>query len=280
MDISRKIGITLVGIGCYIGFGGAYQLHKFGGIGGPGYNNREVNREFLEEFDEEAGSLEQRLLAKNKECKIEISTDIIVHSRAKSFFDDNGNPEDNDRWAKEVEGALGGLDVYKGLGICFNYENVIPVYGDLLKYEPSLALADILGCPILLRHALLAEGNEPQDMLDNARYFYRFAGIQQEAVFIFSAYYPEAGIFGKAEWNGNFALVLLTNDAGYNSNVTAHEAGHLFGLWDMKVSNWIVDLALDPFHLFTNLMGQGLVSFSLEKWQIDEIMKNARQRFE
>ncbi|MBU2638214.1 MAG: hypothetical protein KJ955_04525 [Nanoarchaeota archaeon] len=280
MDTSKKIGIALLGAATYIGLGGLYQVHKFGTTHSRGHNNRQVNREFLEEFDEEARSLEQRLLAKNKECGIEISTDIIVHSRLKSFFDDNGNPNDNSEWTNEVEEALEGLNIYKGLGICFNYEHIIPVYENVLMYGPSLEADDILNSPLLTRHVLLMEDKDPEKTLKKAYYFYRLAGVEQEAVFGFTAHYDGTSSFGKAHWNGSHALVLLSNDTDYNSIVTAHEAGHLFGLDDLEESSWVVNLVLDPFHLFTNLMKQGLTSFSLEKWQIEEIIKNARQRFE
>lgn len=276
----NKIRMAVIGAAGYALLGAAYQLYREGTINSPGCNNTRAGREFLEEFENEADSLEKRLRAKNKQCDIEISTDIIVHSRAKSFFDDKNSADDNDRWAKEVEAALEGLNVYKGLGICFNYENVIPVYEDVLMYDHSLALEDLLNSPELLRHALLAEGSIPIETLGNTRFFYQFAGIHRENVFIFSAYYPEAGVYGKGELNGSFALVLLTNDSDYNSKVTAHEAGHLFGLWDAEEPGWVMDLIIDPFHLFTNIMSRGLISFSLDKGQIEEIMKNARQRFE
>ncbi|MEK6864566.1 MAG: hypothetical protein AABX27_04685 [Nanoarchaeota archaeon] len=226
-----------------------------------GYNNRVRDEEFNAEFNDELNELEKKLLEKTKRAETEITYDIYVSPLVKSFFDDAGNPKDNNKWAKEVENAVSGLETFRQYGIEFN-----------------------------LRHASALRDGLEQYSVDT---IFRFVAIGQETkpgltfivlpVPVSNQDFMSRMFKLELAWtdiNGSYALIYMTGTGDSNKHTFAHETGHMMGLPHREYNKIL--RALDPFNIIRGgLMMQGNMSlgdYSLNEEEI-AIIEKAKERF-
>lgn len=101
-----------------------------------GSNSRVMDEEFYEEQGRETVALENRLREKSRREGTTITVNVYVAPELKQFFDEAENPNDNDRWAKEVENALSGLEVYNQYGYSIEYDKVFTGPQETAQYVP------------------------------------------------------------------------------------------------------------------------------------------------
>lgn len=226
-----------------------------------GYNNRIRDEEFSNEFQEEVGGLEKTLLGKNKAAETEITYDIYVSPLIKSFFDDAGNPNDNARWAREVENAVSGLETFRQYGIGFNLRHTGILREGLEKYS------------IDTMFHFVAESQKTKPGVT----FVVLPASASGQSFISRLFSLE---LGSTDINGSYAMVYMTSNGDSNRHTFAHETGHMLGLGHRKYNKFIQ--AIDPFNLYCGgLMMQG--NMSLDDYSLEEeelaIIEKAKERF-
>lgn len=227
-----------------------------------GYNNRIRNDEFNSEFQGEISELEKIMLEKNKAAETEISYDIYVSPLIKSFFDDANNPNDNARWAKEVETAASGLETFRQYGIGFNLRHVGMLREGLEQYS------------IDTMFHFVAKSQNPQPGMT---FVILPASVTNQGL-ISRLFWLE---LGSTDVNGSYAMIYMTGKSDSNKHTFAHETGHMLGLPHREYN--AVLRALDPFNVFCGgLMEQG--NMSLDDYSLNEeeivILNNAKKRFQ
>ncbi|MDI6737946.1 MAG: hypothetical protein QME12_05535 [Nanoarchaeota archaeon] len=262
--IAKWAGYGILGALCYVVSGNCYnairQTVVIAGI--TGKNNRELNKEFYSEFENERQALESRLKQNDRDkAGVEISLNLYVNPMLKYFYDDANDPEDNSGWAKEVESAISGLEVFEDLGYDFRIENVYAVPSEL---DP-LSIYDV---------AYFIEEN-----YNTAEFNISFATNPAQRLGVYERLKSEI-VLGKGFLRGSHSLIYLTNDTATNRRILAHEAGHMFGLDDEEIEEW--KHMLDPnCFFFIRLMTQNAAceSYSLNEEEI-AIIKKAKERFD
>lgn len=267
-DLGQKIakwaGYGILGALCYVVSGNCCnairQTVVFAGISGE--NNRELNDEFYAEFENERQALETRLKQNDTDKPgVEISLNMYVNPMLKYFYDDANNPDDNNKWAEEVESAVSGLEVFEKLGYDFRIENVYAVPPTL----DALSLDDI---------SYFIEEN-----YDTAEFNISFATNPAQKLDVYERLESKI-TFGWGFFGGNHSLIYMTNDTDTNTHTLAHEAGHMFGLDDEEIEYW--KQIIDPnCFFFIRLMTQNAscISYSLDEEEL-AIIEKAKERFQ
>lgn len=227
-----------------------------------GYNNRIRNDEFNSEFHGEISKLEKIMLEKNKAAETEITYDIYVSPLIKSFFDDANNPNDNARWAKEVEAAASGLETFRQYGIGFNLRHVGMLRDGLEQFS------------IDTMFHFVAESQNPKPGMT---FLLLPASVSNQSL-ISRLFWLE---LGSTDINGSYAMVYMTNNGTSNMHTFAHETGHMLGLPHREYNRLL--RALDPFNVFCGglmmLGNTSLGDYALNEEDI-EIINKSKRRFE
>lgn len=233
----------------YVGGGAFYDVYRTASYtrsNGKGYYNRskDSSLSFRREFLSETLTLERKIILSVADKQYTL--DILVSENVKLFFDDDGNPNDNDRWAKYVKESVESLKEYSKAGIGFKVREVIGVNGDTLN-DWAMYLTSRVNKEYDPSHIDLAF--IPMDDLKS-----------------------EEGVAGWAVPDENFAIVTIGDNGHRNRTLVLHEIGHLLRLQHKKIND-MKRLFWDPYCVFytESFMSSRIDPCTSESLKQDEI---------